>query len=141
MSERAKTGLHAGLFYAGWYPKRWLPLSRGIPSDLDSQLSRDLRTTASLSRKLARTLFHAMALNGPKLERRQLLLGRLVDAGSELLAMSVSAARAHALGDEASLQTARFICHRGEQRVRALFADSSSKRDAEAYRLAKRLIS
>jgi hypothetical protein len=64
-----------------------------------------------------------------------------VDAGSELLAMSVSAARAHALGDDASLQTARFICHRGEQRVKALFAESSSKRDAEAYRLAKRLIS
>jgi len=55
--------------------------------------------------------------------------------------MSVSAARAHALGDEASLQTARFICHRGEQRVKALFAQSSDKRDAEAYRLAKRLIS
>ena len=60
---------------------------------------------------------------------------------AELLAMSVSASRAHALGDEASLQTARFICHRGQQRVQALFAETSDKRDAEAYRLAKRLIS
>ncbi|MCW1921649.1 acyl-CoA dehydrogenase family protein [Luteolibacter arcticus] len=141
MSERLKTALHAGVFYSGWYPKRWLPLTRGIPSDLDPQLRRALGKTAALSRKLARSLFHSMARNGPKLERRQLLLGRMVDAGSELLAMSVSAARAHTLGDDASLQTARFICHRGEQRVKTLFAEASDKRDAEAYRLAKRLIS
>ena len=99
-----------------------------------------MRTVEKLSRKLARTLFHAMARNGPKLERRQLLLGRLVDAGSELFAMSVSVARAHALGDETSRQTARYICRRGRQRVETLFADAGASPDKEAYRLAKGML-
>ncbi len=141
LSERLETALRAGLFYVGWYPKRCLPLNRGFPAELDSELRSCLKDTAALSRRLARTLFHAMARNGPKLERRQLLLGRLVDIGSELLAMSVSAARAHALGDDASRQTARYICHRGKQRAEQLFTNASAAPDSEAYRLAKRLIS
>ncbi|MES2996747.1 MAG: acyl-CoA dehydrogenase family protein [Verrucomicrobiota bacterium] len=139
-SERLSTALRAGIFYAGWYPQRWLPRTRGIPTDLDPELRRCLRTTARLSRKLARTIFHSMARHGPKLERRQLLLGRLVEVGAELFAMSTAAARAHANGDAASHQTARFICHRGTQRVEALFQQASAHPDAEAYRLARRLL-
>jgi hypothetical protein len=63
-----------------------------------------------------------------------------VDVGAELLAMSVSAARAHALGDGDSLQTACFICERGKRRVEVLFAGASRSPDAQAYRLAMRLL-
>ncbi|MES2923419.1 MAG: acyl-CoA dehydrogenase family protein [Verrucomicrobiota bacterium] len=140
VSERMRTALRAGLFYATWYPARWIPFSSALPSDLDRQLARGLRRVAKLSRKLARTLFHAMARHGPKLERRQLLLARQVDIGAELLVISVSAARAHALGDETSLQTARYLCHRGEIRIKALFAGARHFPDGEAYRLAKQML-
>jgi hypothetical protein len=135
--ERLGAATKAGLFYAGWYPVRWLPGFTTLPADFDPELARGLRDVARLSRRLARALFHAMARHGAKLERRQLLLGRLVDIGAELLAISVSAARAHALGDETSLQTARYICHRGRRRVEALFAPAP---DREAYQLASRLM-
>ena len=138
--ERLKAALKAGLFYATWYPARWLPVFPALPAGLDPALARGLRDVARLSRRLARTLFHAMALNGAKLERRQLLLGRLVDIGAELLVMGISAAHAHALGDETSLQTARYICHRGQRRVEALFDDARRSPDGEAYRLAKRML-
>jgi alkylation response protein AidB-like acyl-CoA dehydrogenase len=140
MGARLHAALNAGLFYAKWYPVRWLPASSRLPKDLDPGLAKGIRDVARLSRKLARALFHSMAKNGPKLERRQLLLGRLVDIGSELFAMSSAAAWAHALGDDASIQTARFICRRGKQRVAALFTEASEAPDAEAYRLAKKLL-
>jgi len=138
--ERLGAAMKAGLFYARWYPARWIPSIPALPPDLDRELARGMRAVEKLSRKLARTLFHAMARNGPKLERRQLLLGRLVDAGSELFAMSVSVARAHALGDETSLQTARYICRRGRHRVETLFADAGRAPDKEAYRLTKGML-
>ena len=138
--DRLNAAMKAGLFYAKWYPVRWLPASSHLPHDLDSGLAKGMRDVAKLSRKLARTLFHSMAKNGPKLERRQLLLGRLVDIGSELLAMSAAAAYAHALGDERSIQTARFVCRRGKQRIEALFTEASKAPDSDAYRLAKKLL-
>jgi alkylation response protein AidB-like acyl-CoA dehydrogenase len=138
--ERLNAAAKAGLYYARWYPARWLPSSGHIPHDLDPGLKRGLRDIAKLSRKLARTLFHSMALNGPKLERRQLLLGRLVDIGAELFAMSVSVSRAHTLGDTRSIETASYICQRGKRRIEALFADASRAPDKTAYRLAKALL-
>jgi len=138
--ERLSAAMKAGLFYAKWYPVRWIPLPSTLPHDLDPELARGMRSVAKLSRKLARTLFHAMARNGPKLERRQLLLSRLVDIGSELLAMSAAAAYAHALGDAEARQTAAFVCRRGKCRVEALFRGAANFPDREAYRLAKGLL-
>lgn len=139
-SERIETAMRAGVFYAGWYPLRWLPVSEGIPADLDDKLAGSLRKCASLSRKLARTIFHSMARHGPKLERQQLLLGRLVNIGAELLTMSVSASRAHALADDRSLKLARYICHRGEHRIAGWFDDNRGCPDGEGYQLARDLL-
>lgn len=54
-----------------------------------------------------------MARCGPALEKKQLLLARLVDIATELLTVSLSASRAHALGDSEFLETARYIAKRG----------------------------
>ena len=138
-SERLQTAFHAGLFYALWYPKRWLPLTSGLPHDLNSELKSSLREAAGLSRELARTIFHSMAKHGPKLDRQQLLLGRLVDVGAELLTISVSASRAHALGDEKSLDLARYIAKRGIHRCHQLFHAASHAPDTSGYQLAQSL--
>ncbi|MDB6079189.1 MAG: acyl-CoA dehydrogenase domain protein [Akkermansiaceae bacterium] len=134
--DRFHAAVKAGIYYATWYPARWIPRVAGLPHDLDPALKSAMHDVASLSRRLARTLFHAMALNGPKLEKRQLLLGRLVDTGAELLAMSTAAAHAHSLGDPASIHTARYVCTRGKARVEALFRASSAP-DRAAYKLTK----
>jgi len=139
-SERFETALRAGLFYAGWYPQRWLPIAGGLPPDLDPELRSGLRQAASLSRQLARTILHSMARHGPKLDRQQLLLGRLVDIGAEILAMSLSAARAHQQGDDRSLELARYICRRGAGRCRQLFEAAAHAPDKAGYQLARSLL-
>src|SRR5690606_34576479 len=128
------------LFYAAWSPQTWLQCTSPLHDNIDAIMKREMRHVSALSRKLRRTLYHSMAKNGPKLERRQLLLGRLVDIGAELLAMSCAAAHAHALGDESSLKTARYICSRGRSRIHNLFTDAASAPDAEAYRLTKGML-
>lgn len=84
----------AGLFYAKWYPHTWLPKGAGELKDhIHPALRDDLDAIHRLSRRLARGLFHAMALNGPALERRQVLLGKFVDIGAELFVWSCTLAR------------------------------------------------
>src|SRR5207244_4263127 len=87
----------AAAFYARWYPKQWLPFElfkvqsskfKVQGSASPSALTRHLRYASRTSRKLARTLFHAMLRHGPKLERKQLLLARFVEIGTELFAIT-----------------------------------------------------
>lgn len=143
-SERLAAGAKAGVFYAGWYPRRLLPCGGNIPGHLDPALKRGLRETVALSRKLSRAIFHAMAKNGPKLEREQLLLGRLVDAGAELLAMACACGFADALKNDPShphasraVATADYVCRRGAQRVRGLLGGNCRDVDKRGYALAK----
>lgn len=139
-SERLETAARAGLYYAAWYPQRWLPITRGLPRDLDPELRRSLKKSAALSRRLARAIFHAMARYGPKLDRQQLLLARFVNIGAELLTMSVTAARAHAHGDERSLQLARYLLNRGIRHCESLFDDAAQSPDTQSYQLAQSLL-
>lgn len=139
-ADRIKTAISAGLYYALWYPRKWLPCIGGIPQELDTELARSLRKVSSLSRKLARTILHSMARYGPGLEKQQLLLARLVDIATELLTISLSAARAHALGDSTSIETARYIAKRGIRRCETLFHDASKAPDSEAYKLAQKML-
>src|SRR2546422_7230327 len=76
MSERLKAVFSSGKFYAGWYPKQWLPGNAGNLDKLHADLRPHARYAARTSKRLARGLFHAMARFGPKLDREQLLLSR-----------------------------------------------------------------
>ncbi|HUF62372.1 MAG TPA: acyl-CoA dehydrogenase family protein [Verrucomicrobiales bacterium] len=147
LMERARAGLKAAAFYAWWYPSRYLPLPARVPSGMDPALVRDMRGIARKSRRLSRAVFHAMVRYGPKLDRRQLLLGRLVDLGTELFAMSCACSRAAsepAGADDPSsrqaIEIARFLCARGRRRIDALFRDVRKAPDGQGYRLAQRLL-
>src|SRR6185295_18982425 len=83
-----------------------------------------LAYASKMSRRLARTLFHAMAKHGPALEKKQLTLGRIVDIGTELFAISATALYADALvkrGDE------QYPREELEQLVQSFVADAKSR--------------
>ena len=146
--RKAKTGLRAGLFYAGWYPRLCSPLPAMLPAGLHPGSGAALRVAARSSRKLARKFVHAMARHGPSLDQRQLLLGRLVDVGMETFALSCAALRA-----ESSLKTIKdkgsredllalldCVKRRAEVRIEKNFRALSRNADASENRLAKALL-
>lgn len=92
---RLKSFLAAARHYSTWYPSQWLPFHDDDGNTtLHPTLGTALRDVERLSRKLARNIFHAMIRFGPKLEREQLVLGRLVDIGTELFVLSSAIAYA-----------------------------------------------
>jgi alkylation response protein AidB-like acyl-CoA dehydrogenase len=86
LGTRLRAGLKAGLHYAWWYPKQYLPAG-GDWQALDPALHPYARLAAGLSKKLARTLLHQMARYGAKLEREQMVLKNMVDVGAEIFAI------------------------------------------------------
>ena len=84
----------AGMFYARWYPVRWMPHGLAGTYRKYGKLARHMRWISRQSNRLARNLFHLMVLNGPGLEKRQALLGRVVDMATDLFAMACSISHA-----------------------------------------------
>ena len=89
-SERRKSLFAAARFYPFWYLKQWLPFGGRAPADMHPHLAAYMSRVAGQSRRLARTLFHQMLKFGPKLEKRQVLLGRMADIGADLFAIAAS---------------------------------------------------
>ncbi len=139
IGERAQVGLKAAFFYAGWYPRQWWPFS-ATGRGFHPPLARHLRYAARTSRRLARTLFHAMARFGPKLEKQQILLGRFVDIGTELFAITATCSRAQSLDTEEARNLAHYFCGMSRLKIEALFRDVHDNRDAAGYRLAQQIL-
>ncbi|WP_405906376.1 acyl-CoA dehydrogenase family protein [Streptomyces sp. NBC_00828] len=130
LSDKAKAGANAGVFYAKWLPK--LVAGQGqLPRayaefNQEVDLSPHLRYVERSARKLARSTFYAMSRWQGRMETKQGFLGRIVDIGAELFAMSAACVRAELLrttgehGREA-YQLADAFCRQSRIRVDELF--------------------
>jgi hypothetical protein len=126
--------------YAVWYPSRYFAVPGFLKYGEFGRLAKHLRYVDRMSRKLARTTFHAMVRFGPKLEQRQMVLFRLVDAGSELFAMAAACSRAVMLakkGQREAIELADLFCINARRRVRFAFRRVMENDDVENYRVAK----
>ena len=147
LSQRLKAAFQAGVFYAGWYPRQFLPLGPGNLRGTHAGLSRHLRYASRTSRRLARRLFQSMVRFGPKLEREQVLLGRFVEIGTELYAIAASCARAQSLlAHGTKEQNARlldlvdYFCHSSRLRIERAFHGLRHNTDRSGYRLAQQVL-
>ena len=95
LPKKAAAVRKAGGFYAKWLPT--LVTGAGQRPGAYSEfgpLAKHLRYVERTSRKLARSTFYAAGRWQGKLERKQGFLGRMVDIGAELFAMSAVCVRA-----------------------------------------------
>ncbi len=146
MGRKIKALLRSGLYYAYWYPKLFLGWSRAPRYSEFGRLADHVRFVDRSCRRLARTLFHCMVRFGPRLEKRQAVLGRLVEIGAELLAMTAACSRAHAMarqGGEAgagALELADVFCRHSRRRVADRFEAIFDNDDVETYRVAQQVL-
>jgi len=149
MKQRMKAALKAAKFYSVWLPVKYVPRSIQGGLDLHPTLLTEMASVERLSRKLARRLFFAMAINGPALEKKQVLLGRFVDIGSELfvLATTISYAQSkivqadmNAKQVDHTLSLVHYLGELARQKVNELFRSIASNADKEGVALARELI-
>jgi hypothetical protein len=133
------------LFYAGWYPRLWLGVRGRLGYGELGSLATHVRFVDRASRKLARTLFHAMVRFGPKLEKRQAVLGRLVEIGAELLAITAACSRAHAMvrrdpANRGPVELADLFSRQARRRIEERFAAVFDNDDTRTYAVAQEVL-
>ena len=143
-AEKAKAFTKVGAHYAGWLPQRFVGWGRWPRYSEFGDLADHFRFIDRTSRKLARTLFYAMAMYQAKLERKQAVLGRFVDIGAELYAMAATCVRAHSLrksdDGEKAQKMASVFCDRARLRVEDLFDRLFDNADDPTYKLAQEVL-
>jgi alkylation response protein AidB-like acyl-CoA dehydrogenase len=134
-------------FYAWWYPTRWVGWGRWPRYSEFGRLAKHLRFVERNARKLARQSFHGMVVHGPKLERRQGFLFRVVDVANELFVMAASCSRAARMRGENHAQAkqaerlADLLCRRSRRRVNASFKALWSNDDKAKHLVSKSVLS
>ncbi|MFG2832071.1 acyl-CoA dehydrogenase family protein [Streptomyces sp. NPDC048434] len=127
LADKGRAAAKAGGFYARWLPK--LVAGPGqLPRTYQEfgRLAGHLRYVERTSRKLARSTFYAMSRWQGRMETKQGFLGRIVDIGAELFAMSAACVRAEYLTETAdhgreAQQLADVFCRQARIRVEELF--------------------
>ena len=135
----------AGLFYAWWYPTRFLGWSAWPRYSEFGSLAKHLRYVERTSRRLARATFYTMVRFGPGLEKRQAVLGRVVDIGAELLVMTATVLYAKTLakrgGDERGADAlADAFCRQSRRRISISFRSIFRNDDIATYKVARRYL-
>jgi hypothetical protein len=152
-AQKAKAAAKAGEFYVRWLPS--LVSGKGQQPRAYAEfgpLAAHLRYVERASRKLARSTFYGMARWQGGLERKQGFLGRIVDIGAELFAMSAACTRAQAdraqsgqaqPGDRGttSAELAIAYCTQARLRCEELFSGLWSNTDGTDTDLSQRVLS
>src|SRR4051794_1398548 len=147
LKAKGRSAIEAGKFYSRWLPQ--LAIGEGQKPGAFSEfgeLAGHVRYTERAARKLARSTFYAMSRWQAKLEKKQAVLGRIVDIGAELYAISAAAVYAQTLreehperGDEA-IEMADLFIRQARRRVDALFGELFSNDDDANYAVAQQVL-
>src|ERR671936_2789000 len=143
-AAKRKALVRAMTFYPIWYPLRWI--GRGqIPTSFSEfgKLARHVRYAERHSRKLGRSLFHAMVRYRQRLERKQMVLFRAVDIGAELFAIAATCSRAlfeAKRGNEGAIALADVFCREARLRIDDHFDKLYGPTDNDVYRLSQQVL-
>jgi len=143
--EKLSAAAKAGAHYAAWYPSKYVGWSRFPKFGEFGKLGTHIGFIERSSRHLARSIFHAMMRYQAKLERKQMVLFRIVDIGTDLFAMSAAVTYATMLakkgGDQKNaVDLADVFCREARMRIETNFRQLFSNHDDESYRLVSKML-
>jgi alkylation response protein AidB-like acyl-CoA dehydrogenase len=147
LRAKGKAAVRAGGFYGKWLPQL-VSIPGQHPHDVEAfgTLARQLRYVERTSRRLARSTFYGMARWQGGLEKHQAFLGRIVDIGAELFAMSASVVRAEMLRTddpvlgETAYELADAFCEQARIRIDALFTGLWHNTDEGDQQLSRQVL-
>ena len=131
IKKRLKAAVRAGLHYAWWYPKQWLP---------NLSTNKYHRFVKNKSKRLARTLFHSMLRYGPGLDKQQLLLGRITEIGTELFIIMAAVLKAESTRDKRDQELADAVFRNGKVKIKKIFASIGNNADQSNYKLGRKIL-
>lgn len=141
---KMKAGLNLAAYYGRWYPAQWINGSRFSRHRDMGKLGTHFSYVGTTAHKLARTIFHYMGMYQDRLERKQNILGHLMDIGSELFAISATVSYANKLaaehGDDSAVKLADVFARLARRRIEGHFAALSHNDDKHVNPVAKEIL-
>lgn len=143
--KKLGAGLKLFFHYAAWFPKQWFSSRFGKSHSELGPLAKEFKWIEKASHKLAYKLFYNMGKYQKNLEKKQLILGRLMEIGTDLLAMTATCSYAHAQftkdpTDDSPIQLAKHFCSIAKRRIDYAFTALQSNDDTSASKIAKRVL-
>jgi hypothetical protein len=143
--QKIKTAFGTLGFYSKWYPMQFF---KGMKAESYSDLgplAKHFKYVEKHAHKLARKLFYYMGRYRQKLEAHQLILGRLMEIGSELFAISATISHAASLykkdpTNKTPLELADYFAKMARRRIEEKFDALSNNDDKPSDKLAKKVI-
>lgn len=145
MEKKLHAGVKLAAFYGKWYPSQWLNSSLWASHTDLGELSKHFSYVETTSHKLARTIFHYIGLYQDRLERKQHILGILMEIGTELFAMAATCSYAKFKmdddpGDPTPKYLADIFCLNTKRKIARLFEDLTDNDDKKENELAKSVL-
>ena len=144
--QKLKKMAQAFFYYSIWYPRQWVYLHRWrAHAKLSGKLKRHIRFVEKESHRLAREIFHAMARYQQGLEKRQQILFRFVNIGTDLFAMAAACSRAAFLlnqnhSDRGPEELADLFCREATLRVKREFHNQRENDDRMIYKIGRNML-
>ncbi len=144
--NKLKKAFEAGIYYAFWYPRQWMYLSRWKNyTKVSPRLKKHIRFIEKTGHRLARELFHAMVKYQEGLEKRQQILFRFVNIGTDLFAMAASCSKAASLTgknleDHGPEELADLFCREATLRIQREFKAQRQNDDKMIYKIGRQML-
>jgi len=145
VGEKIQAGVKLAAFYSTWYPTQWVNSALVTSPTGLGKLGKHIAYVETTAHKLARTIFHYIGLYQDRLERKQHILGLLMEIGTELFAMSATCSFAvmkidNNHDDLSPYYLANTFCLNSKRKIAHLFDELTENEDDKENKLANSVL-